>query len=44
MIPVSELGDIHRFAHPRQLMAYLGLVPTEDTERQTAPGAHYQMR
>lgn len=24
-----ELGDIRRFAHPRQLMAYLGLVPTE---------------
>ena len=31
MITVSELGDIHRFAHPRQLMAYLGLVPTEAT-------------
>jgi transposase len=29
MITVSELGDIHRFAHPRQLMAYLGLVPSE---------------
>ena len=29
MIVVSELGDIHRFAHPRQLMAYLGLVPSE---------------
>ena len=26
MITVSELGDIHRFAHPRQLMTYLGLV------------------
>lgn len=25
----SELGDIRRFAHPRQLMAYLGLVPSE---------------
>jgi transposase len=31
MITVSELGDIHRFDHPRQLMAYLGLVPTEAT-------------
>lgn len=31
MITVSELGNIHRFAHPRQLMAYLGLVPTEST-------------
>lgn len=31
MITVSELGDIHRFAHPRQLMAYLGLVSVEDS-------------
>ncbi len=29
MIVVSELGEVHRFAHPRQVMAYLGLVPTE---------------
>ena len=26
---VAELQDFMRFAHPRQLMAYLGLVPTE---------------
>jgi len=26
---VAEIGDIERFAHPRQLMAYLGLVPSE---------------
>lgn len=26
-----ELGDIRRFEHPRQLMAYLGLVPSEYT-------------
>jgi transposase len=35
---VAELGDITRFANPRQLMAYLGLVPSEhssgDTRRQ----------
>lgn len=31
MILVSELGEIHRFAHPRQVMAYLGLIPTENT-------------
>jgi len=31
MITVSELGDIHRFAHPRQLMTYLGLVSIEDS-------------
>ena len=29
MTVVSELGDLYRFAHPRQLMAYLGLVPGE---------------
>jgi transposase len=29
MITVSELGDIHRFNHPRPLMTYLGLVSTE---------------
>ena len=26
---VAEIGDIHRFAKPRQLMTYLGLVPSE---------------
>src|SRR5262252_9031788 len=26
---VAELGDLARFANPRQLMAYLGLVPSE---------------
>lgn len=26
---VAELGDLRRFAHPRQLMAFLGLVPGE---------------
>lgn len=25
----AEIGDIGRFAHPRQLMSYLGLVPSE---------------
>jgi transposase len=28
---VAELGDITRFATPRQLMAYLGLVPSEQS-------------
>ena len=28
---VAELGDLSRFASPRQLMAYLGLVPSEHT-------------
>ena len=31
MILISELGEVDRFAHPRQVMAYLGLVPTENT-------------
>jgi transposase len=26
---VAELGDLSRFANPRQLMSYLGLVPSE---------------
>ena len=26
---VAEIGDIRRFDHPRQLMAFLGLVPSE---------------
>jgi transposase len=28
---VSELGDLSRSAHARQLMAYLGLIPREDS-------------
>lgn len=28
---VAELGDVRRFAHPRHVMAYLGLVPQEAT-------------
>jgi transposase len=26
---IAELSDLSRFANPRQLMAYLGLVPSE---------------
>lgn len=26
---VAELGDLSRFAHPKQLMSFLGLVPSE---------------
>jgi transposase len=26
---IAELGDLSRFSNPRQLMAYLGLVPSE---------------
>jgi transposase len=28
---VAEVGDFTRFANPRQLMAYLGLVPSESS-------------
>lgn len=31
MITISELGDLTRFKHPRQLMAFLGLVPSEES-------------
>src|SRR6202161_2782329 len=32
---VAELGDITRFANPRQFMAYLGLVPSEHSSGST---------
>jgi transposase len=28
---VAELGDLSRFSHPRQLMSYRGLIPSEDS-------------
>jgi len=31
MTVISELGDLRRFKHPRALMAFLGLVPGEET-------------
>lgn len=34
MVLTSELGGAWRFTHPRQLMAYLGLVPSENTSDQ----------
>ena len=40
MTVTSELGDLTRFDHPRKLMAYLGLVPGEDssgTRRRQGP-------
>jgi transposase len=40
MIKVSEIGVLPRFDHPRQLMAYLGLVPSEHTSsKQRRQGA-----
>ena len=31
MTVISELGDLRRFKHPRALMAFLGLVPGEES-------------
>lgn len=31
---IAELGDLRRFDHPRKLMAYLGLVPSESSSGQ----------
>jgi len=31
MVIVSEIGDFTRFDHPKKLMAYLGLVPSEES-------------
>ncbi|MDX1488908.1 MAG: IS110 family transposase [Acidiferrobacterales bacterium] len=28
---IAELGDLQRFAHPRELMSFVGLVPSERT-------------
>ena len=28
---VAEVGDLSRFGHPRQLMSYLGLIPSENS-------------
>jgi len=37
---VAEIGDIGRFGHPRQLMGYLGLVPSEHSSgERTAKGS-----
>lgn len=35
MIAVSEIGTFSRFEHPKKLMAYLGLVPTENSSGNT---------
>ena len=32
---VSETGDLRRFDHPRQLVAFLGLVPSERSTGET---------
>ena len=37
MVIVSKLGDLSRFKHPRQLMAYPGLVPSESSVQSPRP-------
>jgi transposase len=32
---IAELGDLRRFAHPKRLMAFLGLVPSEYSTGET---------
>ena len=32
---VAEMGDLTRFAHPRELMSYLGLIPSEFSSGKT---------
>ena len=39
MILLAEIVDFQRFPHPRELMAYLGLVPSEYSSGATASAA-----
>ena len=39
-ITVAELGDIARFQHPKELMAYLGLVPSEHSSGESIKRGH----
>ena len=42
---VAEIGDVRRFDSPRQLMAYLGLVPSRELDRRAgAARRHHQGR
>ena len=40
----AEIGDPRRFENPRQLMAYLGLVPSERSTGARPAGRYYQDR
>src|SRR5258705_7454311 len=44
MITVSELGALQRFEPPRQLTAYLGLVPSESTRTACQSWCWQQLR
>ena len=40
VIIAAELGDLDRFAHPSQLMAFLGLVPSEHSSGDATKRGH----
>jgi len=35
MVILTEIGDFKRFSHPRELMSYIGLVPSENSSGQS---------
>jgi transposase len=37
---ISEIGDFHRFSHPRELCAWLGIVPSEHSSGQQRHRGH----
>jgi transposase len=37
---ISEIGDFHRFAHPRELCSWLGITPTEYSSGQQQHRGH----
>ena len=41
---VAEVGDLRRIEHPRQLMAFLGLVPSERSTGETKRRRDHQSR
>ena len=42
VVTVTEIGDFSRFQNPKELMAYLGLVPSEHSRRQAQARWNYQ--
>lgn len=41
---VAETADLSRFSHPSRFMAWLGLVPSEDSRRHSATGPYHALR
>lgn len=41
---VAELGDLRRFPHPRGLMGYLGLVPSEHLYQKVSRAFDWRFR